>query len=179
MSGIKSFVLGFGISLASVSFIGQLYSSSSINKTPPSLDQKIQIQLFKNAEAGVVAKSVDIPPLVNKKTISSTEFKIASIPESTNTQTNGIEDDEIISQFDELFEEVKKFIEKIYYKDIPHYKRLELLYDSDFETIVEFMKYFNSNKRDINAIKHEKKILNCIDDVIRVSNEVRDIRDGN
>ena len=97
MSGIKSFVLGFGISLASVSFIGQLYSSSSINKTPPSLDQKIQIQLFKNAEAGVVAKSVDIPPLVNKKTISSTEFKIASIPESTSTQTNGIEDDEILN----------------------------------------------------------------------------------
>lgn len=97
MSGIKSFVLGFGISLASVSFIGQLYSSSSINKTPPSLDQKIQIQLFKNAEAGVVAKSVDIPPLVSKKTISSTEFKIASIPESTSTQTNGIEDDEILN----------------------------------------------------------------------------------
>ena len=92
---------------------------------------------------------------------------------------NSIKDEEIIELMNELFEQINEFMEDIYEKDIPHYKRIELLKDSDFTVIADFLKYFISPKRDLEFIKHNKKILNCIDDVKRLESEVKYIRDGN
>ena len=96
MSGIKNFVLGFSISLASMSFAGQLLSSTSTNNfTHP--NEKIQIELFKNAEAKTISLNLDLGNPISKKNISSSTFQVASLNENTVTQTDGIEDDEILS----------------------------------------------------------------------------------
>ncbi len=96
MSGIKNFVLGFGFSLASMSFIGQLSSTNHSNaQNLP--EQKIQIELFKSAEAKTAAHNFNFNTAVTKKNISSSSFQVASLHSSTDTPSEGIEDDEILS----------------------------------------------------------------------------------
>ena len=96
MSGIKYFVLGFSISLASMSFIGHLLSSTSIttNKLP---EQKIQIELFKVAEAKTFTPEINLNTPINKKNISSSTFQIATLSNNINTSSEGVDDDEILS----------------------------------------------------------------------------------
>ena len=96
MSGMKNFVLGFSISLASMSFIGHLLSSTSIdNKQLPK--QKIQIELFKTAEAKTFSAELNLNSSVSKKSISSSTFQIASTNSNTSISPEGIDDDEILS----------------------------------------------------------------------------------
>ena len=96
MSGMKNFVLGFSISLASMSFIGHLLSSTSIdNKQFPK--QKIQIELFKTAEAKTFSAELNLNSSVSKKSISSSTFQIASTNSNASISPEGIDDDEILS----------------------------------------------------------------------------------
>lgn len=96
MSGIKNFVLGFSISMVSVSLIGHLLPSAQTTiKTPP--QQKIQIELFKTAEAKTSIPNLSLTSSVSKKNISSSSFQIATLHNNTNISTEGIDDDEILS----------------------------------------------------------------------------------
>ena len=97
MSGIKNFVLGFGISLAGMSFIGHLLNSTTISNSSTPVNQKIQIELFKSAEAKTTLIGFETNNHVNKKVISSSEYNIASLPSSPTNLQNGIEDDEILT----------------------------------------------------------------------------------
>lgn len=124
MRGMKSFVLGFSLSLFSMSVGGQLYSSAA-GKTHLPLQTDIKIDLFKTKEDAINKAASDILAKVQKQTITTsaisglTEKPSASAPDKADsfrflsekelpeTETaeiayapqdiNGIEDDEILS----------------------------------------------------------------------------------
>lgn len=124
MRGMKSFVLGFSLSLFSMSVGGQLYSSAA-GKTHLPLQTDIKIDLFKIKEDAINKAASDILAKVQKQTITTsaisglTEKPSASAPDKADsfrflfekelpeTETaeiayapqdiNGIEDDEILS----------------------------------------------------------------------------------
>lgn len=124
MRGMKSFVLGFSLSLFSMSVGGQLYSSAA-GKTHLPLQTDIKIDLFKTKEDAINKATSDILAKVQKQTITTsaisglTEKPSASAPDKADsfrflsekelpeTETaeiayapqdiNGIEDDEILS----------------------------------------------------------------------------------
>lgn len=124
MRGMKSFVLGFSLSLFSMSVGGQLYSSAA-GKTHLPLQTDIKIDLFKTKEDAINKAASDILTKVQKQTITTsvisglTEKPSASAPDKADsfrflsekelpeTETaeiayapqdiNGIEDDEILS----------------------------------------------------------------------------------
>ena len=124
MRGMKSFVLGFSLSLFSMSVGGQLYSSAA-GKTHLPLQTDINIDLFKTKEDAINKAASDILTKVQKQTITTsvisglTEKPSASAPDKADsfrflsekelpeTETaeiayapqdiNGIEDDEILS----------------------------------------------------------------------------------
>ena len=96
MSGIKNFVLGFSVSLVGMSFAGHLlHPSTTNNKTTP--EHKIQIELFKTAEAKTKLIGFDNINLVNKKIISTATYNVASLANPTFESQDGIEDDEILN----------------------------------------------------------------------------------
>lgn len=124
MRGMKSFVLGFSLSLFSMSVGGQLYSSAA-GKTHLPLQTDIKIDLFKTKEDAINKAASDILAKVQKQTITTSaissltekpsasapdkaaSFRFLSEKELPETETaeiayapqdiNGIEDDEILS----------------------------------------------------------------------------------
>lgn len=124
MRGMKSFVLGFSLSLFSMSVGGQLYSSAA-GKTHLPLQTDIKIDLFKTKEDAINKAASDILTKVQKQTITTSaisglmekpsasapdkadSFRFLSEKELPETETaeiayapqdiNGIEDDEILS----------------------------------------------------------------------------------
>ena len=124
MRGMKSFVLGFSLSLFSMSVGGQLYSSAA-GKTRLPLQTDIKIDLFKTKEDAINKAASDILTKVQKQTITTsaisglTEKPSASAPDKADSfrflsekelpeietaeiayapqDINGIEDDEILS----------------------------------------------------------------------------------
>lgn len=124
MRGMKSFVLGFSLSLFSMSVGGQLYSSAA-GKTHLPLQTDIKIDLFKTKEDAINKAASDILIKVQKQTITTSaisgltekpsvsapdkadSFRFLSEKELPETETaeiayapqdiNGIEDDEILS----------------------------------------------------------------------------------
>ena len=125
MRGMKSFVLGFSLSLFSMSVGGQLYSSAA-GKTHLPLQTDIKIDLFKTKEDAINKAASDILTKVQKQTITTSaisgltekpsasasapdkadSFRFLSEKELPETETaeiayapqdiNGIEDDEIL-----------------------------------------------------------------------------------
>ena len=86
MRGMKSFVLGFSLSLFSMSVGGQLYSSAA-GKTHLPLQTDIKIDLFKTKEDAINKAASDILAKVQKQTITTsaisslTEKPSASAPD--------------------------------------------------------------------------------------------------
>ena len=70
MRGMKSFVLGFSLSLFSMSVGGQLYSSAA-GKTHLPLQTDIKIDLFKTKEDAINKAASDILTKVQKQTITT------------------------------------------------------------------------------------------------------------
>ncbi len=97
MSGVKHFILGFGLSLGSVIMCGQLHRSApSLEKVPPS--QNLEINLYKRVDItahNLSAEELFVPikkqSLAIEETTSSLEAKDSTLP------SDGIADDEILS----------------------------------------------------------------------------------
>ncbi len=120
MKGIKNFILGFSLSLLSMSITGQLYSSTAANDTRP-LPKNFKIDLFKTKPDMPLRADTDIFTVVKKETLSPAtqpraQSDIAFIPLKDPSLTKvseispdnmsiayspqdaeGIEDDEILS----------------------------------------------------------------------------------
>lgn len=93
MSGIKNFIIGFSLSLFSVTLIGRLYSpvNTEIKKLP---SQNIKIDLFKTASASVIPQAA--PTLfaeIKKESFIRDDFSKTA----ANISPEGTEDDEILS----------------------------------------------------------------------------------
>ncbi|MBP3687452.1 MAG: hypothetical protein J6J35_03705 [Alphaproteobacteria bacterium] len=93
MSGIKNFIIGFSLSLFSVTLIGRLHSSvdTEIKKFP---SQNIKIDLFKTASASVIPQAT--PALfaeIKKESLIRDDFSKTT----SNISPEGTEDDEILS----------------------------------------------------------------------------------
>ena len=90
MRGMKSFVLGFSLSLFSMSVGGQLYSSAA-GKTHLPLQTDIKIDLFKTKEDAINKAASDILTKVQKQTITTsvisglTEKPSASAPDKADS----------------------------------------------------------------------------------------------
>lgn len=97
MKGVKSFIIGFSLSLASVSAYGQLFHLPTPDKNISSLERNIKIDLFRAAPTAD-AKPVNIFAAIQKTSL--TEKAPAAAPQEiqvTNADTNAPEDDEILS----------------------------------------------------------------------------------
>ena len=97
MSGIKNFVLGFGISLAGASFAGHFLNSTTLKQEHIFPEQKIQIELFKSAEAKTTLNGFSTTQLVDKKTIQNSTYNVASLSTTPFASEEGSDDDEILS----------------------------------------------------------------------------------
>lgn len=96
MSGIKNFVLGFSISLVGMSFAGHLLQPSTTNnKATP--EHKIEIELFKSAEARTSIINFSAINSVNKKKLSTSTFDVASLANPIFESQEGLDDDEILN----------------------------------------------------------------------------------
>ena len=90
MRGMKSFVVGFSLSLFSMSVGGQLYSSAA-GKTHLPLQTDIKIDLFKTKEEAINKAASDILTKVQKQTITTsvisglTEKPSASAPDKADS----------------------------------------------------------------------------------------------
>ena len=90
MRGMKSFVLGFSLSLFSMSVGGQLYSSAA-DKTRLPLQADIRIDLFKTKEDAINKAASDILTKVQKQTITTsaisglTANSLVSAPDKADT----------------------------------------------------------------------------------------------
>lgn len=92
MKGAKSFIIGFSLSLASMSAYGQLFHSLTPNKYLYHSEQNIKIDLFKSPTEHT--KPVEIFANIQKSSlIKDTPPKTLSI----DTDINAPEDDEILS----------------------------------------------------------------------------------
>ena len=96
MRGVRSFIIGFCLSLASMSAYGQLFHSLTPNKTQTPLKQTLKIDLFKAPSATETAKPVHIFADVQKVSLAKkVEAPVAEpLPD---VATNAPEDDEIMS----------------------------------------------------------------------------------
>lgn len=90
MQGVRNFVLSFSLSLVCVSVLGQIYSNSHTKNKKALPKENIQIQLFKNAEAKVLANASLSFANIKKETFTASQQLIAS-------NSNGIDDIEILS----------------------------------------------------------------------------------
>lgn len=97
MSGIKNFVLGFGFSLASMSIAGQFFNTNTQDYKQSLPAQKVQIELFKTAEARTTLLGFQSTQLVDKKTITTSSYDIANLSIPTSISQEGSDDDEILS----------------------------------------------------------------------------------
>lgn len=94
MTGVKSFVLGFSLSLFSVSLCGQLFHSTPIKKETP-LSSSIKVDLFKNNDIAPYS-SADTSIFADIAKQSLTIVADNSI-ETNILSPEGIEDDEILN----------------------------------------------------------------------------------
>lgn len=94
MTGVKSFILGFSISLCGVALYGQSPSSlSQISKPFPS--KNIEIHLFKRAEAHAHLTHDNLFKPIKKEILEIGKDSV--IAQNSVQQSKGIEDDEILS----------------------------------------------------------------------------------
>lgn len=97
MRGARSFIIGFCLSLASVSAYGQLFNSLTPNKYAAQPKQNVKIDLFRTTATAKTAKPVHI--FANVQKVSLTNKPDNTSPENlfSNSAVNAPEDDEIIS----------------------------------------------------------------------------------
>lgn len=100
MKGMKHFIIGFGLSLFSVSLSGQLYSSASVNKLREHPKGDIKIDLYKTPTPQIHLNQGTIFADIKKQSqnFTQTEAKENNIPSPALAyeEVNGIEDDEIL-----------------------------------------------------------------------------------
>lgn len=98
MQGVRSFILGFSLSLASMSAYGQLFYSSVPNKFLQPLDKDIRIDLFKAKPENSNTVPVNIFANIQKTSVStqSQPVEIQKI-QTAESYINAPEDDEILS----------------------------------------------------------------------------------
>lgn len=92
MKGIKGFIVGFSVSLVSVSFAGQLYSVNPQSTPQPKLKQNIEINLFKDTAPIFNNSTADRFAVIKKESLPITEPQV--IAENNIDSEN---DEEILS----------------------------------------------------------------------------------
>ncbi|MCM1323715.1 MAG: hypothetical protein NC218_06100 [Acetobacter sp.] len=103
MEGIKSFVIGFSLSLLSVSLGGQLFCSATANADKSPSLHHIKIDLFKSQNPIKQPEALGIFANVQKVSITDTDTQnssIGAIPQANEDfafSTSAPEDDEILS----------------------------------------------------------------------------------
>lgn len=92
MKGIKGFIVGFSVSLVSVSFAGQLYSEHPQNKPTPKLKQNIEINLFKGTNTQPSSSKPVIFSSIKKESLKTGDTQIIA-----ENNINSENDEEILS----------------------------------------------------------------------------------
>ena len=84
-------------------------------------------------------------------------------------------DDETSKELKELSSILSHFVQRITEQNIPNYKRMEILEDSDFNSVFAFFEDLKNNNIDVTKLRRNKKIENLIADANRMLDGLRRI----